>query len=69
MKKIIGIGVVMACMFPAKALDKEIVKSTISEVTVYAQGAQIFQKANYSLKPGTTEIIIEGISPSIDAKS
>jgi uncharacterized protein (TIGR02231 family) len=69
MKKIIGIGVVMACMFPAKALDKEIVKSTISEVTVYAQGAQIFQKANYSLKPGTTEIIIEGISPFIDAKS
>ena len=59
----------MACMFPAKALDKEIVKSTISEVTVYAQGAQIFQKANYSLKPGTTEIIIEGISPFIDAKS
>ena len=69
MKKLIGIGVVMACMFPAKALDKEIVKSTISEVTVYAQGAQIFQKANYSLKPGTTEIIIEGISPFIDAKS
>ena len=69
MKKIIGIGVIMACMFPAKALDKEIVKSTISEVTVYAQGAQIFQKANYSLKPGTTEIIIEGISPFIDAKS
>jgi uncharacterized protein (TIGR02231 family) len=69
MKKIIGIGLVMACMFPAKALDKEIVKSTISEVTVYAQGAQIFQKANYSLKPGTTEIIIEGISPFIDAKS
>ncbi|MEY3425404.1 MAG: hypothetical protein RL679_762 [Bacteroidota bacterium] len=69
MKKIIGIGVIMACLFPAKALDKEIVKSTISEVTVYAQGAQIFQKANYSLKPGTTEIIIEGISPFIDAKS
>ncbi len=69
MKKIIGIGVVMACMFPARALDKEIVKSTISEVTVYAQGAQIFQKANYSLKPGITEIIIEGISPFIDAKS
>ena len=69
MKKIIGIGVIMACMFPAKALDKEIVKSTISEVTVYAQGAQIFQKANYSLKPGITEIIIEGISPFIDAKS
>ena len=69
MKKIIGIGVVMACMFPARALDKEIVKSTISEVTVYAQGAQIFLKANYSLKPGITEIIIEGISPFIDAKS
>ena len=53
----------------AFAGDKEIVKSTITEVTVYAQGAQIYQKANYNVKPGLTEIIIEGISPYIDAKS
>ena len=52
-----------------KANDKEIVKATTTDVTVYAQGAQLFQKASYSIKPGTSEVIIEGISPRIDANS
>ena len=55
--------------FVSNAGDKEIVKSTITEVTVYAQGAQLFQRASYSIKPGITEVIIEGISPTIDANS
>ena len=59
----------MLIMFHVRANDKEIIKSTISEVTVYAQGAQLFQKASYSVKPGITEVIIEGISPFIDANS
>lgn len=59
----------MLFVFQANAVEKEIVKSTISEVTVYAQGAQIFQKASYSIKPGITEVIIEGISPFIDVNS
>lgn len=59
----------MLSVFSLKANDKEIVKSTITDVTVYAQGAQIFQKANYSIKPGITEVIIEGISPFIDVNS
>lgn len=59
----------MLMIFPAKAGDKEIVKSTITEVTVYAQGAQLFQKATYNIKPGITEVIIEGVSPLIDIKS
>ena len=53
----------------SNAGDKEIVKSTITEVTVYAQGAQLFQRTSYSIKPGITEVIIEGISPTIDANS
>lgn len=59
----------MLLVFQAKAVEKEIVKSTITDVTVYAQGAQIFQKASYSIKPGITEVIIEGISPYIDVNS
>lgn len=69
MKKIIGIAVLMLFVFQANAVEKEIVKSTITDVTVYAQGAQIFQKASYSIKPGITEVIIEGISPFIDVNS
>jgi uncharacterized protein (TIGR02231 family) len=51
------------------ANDKEIIKSTISDVTVYTNGAQIFRKANFTMKPGITELILEGISPNIDPRS
>ncbi len=51
------------------ANDKEIIKSTVSEVTVYTSGAQIYRKANFNVKPGITELIIEGVSPNIDPKS
>ncbi len=55
--------------FPAFSGDGDIVKATTSNVTVYAQGAQLFQKASYSISAGTSEIIIEGISPRIDQNS
>lgn len=51
------------------ATEKEIIKSTLTDVTVYAQGAQLHHKANYTVKSGVTEIIIEGISSFIDSKS
>jgi len=51
------------------ANEKEIIKSTISEVSVYAQGAQIYRKASYTIKPGITEVIIEGICATIDPNS
>ena len=51
------------------ANDKEIIKSSLSEVTVYTNGAQIYRKANFNVKPGITELIIEGVSPNIDPKS
>lgn len=61
----------VSCSFvlSALAIEKEPVKSTISEVTVYTQGAQVYRKANYTVKPGVTQLVIEGISPYIDAKS
>jgi uncharacterized protein (TIGR02231 family) len=52
-----------------RATDKETIKATLTEVTVYAQGAQMYHKANYSVNAGVTEIIIEGISAFIDPKS
>ena len=51
------------------ANDKDLIKSTLSEVTVFSQGAQMHHKVNYTLKPGITELSIEGISSYIDPKS
>jgi uncharacterized protein (TIGR02231 family) len=69
MSKIFKLIVLVLVAFPAFSGDGDIVKATTSDVTVYAQGAQLFQKASYSISSGTSEIIIEGISPRIDQNS
>lgn len=55
--------------FNTMAIKEVKVKSKINKVTVYQQGAQIQRKASYSVSKGINEIIIEGISPNIDANS
>lgn len=69
MKKIFSLLCIVLFTLNANANDEKIVKSTISKVTVYSQGAQIYRKSSYSVFKGVTEVIIEGISPYIDAKS
>jgi uncharacterized protein (TIGR02231 family) len=69
MKRIFAAWVLGGMIFQARAAEKEIVKSTLSEVTVYSQGAQLHHKANFNVKVGITEIIVEGISPYIDPRS
>jgi hypothetical protein len=69
MKKIIMMSILVMSTFITFGNEKETIKGSISEVTVYAQGAQIHNKGSYTIKPGITELIIEGISPYIDAKS
>lgn len=69
MNKITGLISALCLTFFSFAADKETIKSTISEVTVYTQGAQVFRKANYTVKAGVTQLVIEGISPDIDPKS
>lgn len=69
MKKIIGLLTFLFICVAVNAAEKETIKSTVTDVTVYTQGAQIFRKANYTVKPGVTQLIIEGVSPNIDPKS
>jgi uncharacterized protein (TIGR02231 family) len=69
MKKIISLLSIVLFSINAQATEEEIVKSTISKVTVYSQGAQIFRTAQYSIGKGVTEVILEGVSPYIDANS
>ena len=45
------------------------VKSSLTGVTVYMQGAQLQHKANYTIKAGLSEVIVEGISPQISAST
>jgi uncharacterized protein (TIGR02231 family) len=69
MKKIIGLLGLVITSFGALAADRIIVPSTVTDVTVYTQGAQIFRRASYTVKPGVSQIVIEGVSPNIDPKS
>ncbi|MFD1552228.1 hypothetical protein DNU06_11660 [Putridiphycobacter roseus] len=66
-----NISLFLLCCFPlySMAATEKTIKSTIQKVTVYQQGAQIHRKAYFSIKSGTTKIILEGISPQIDQKS
>jgi uncharacterized protein (TIGR02231 family) len=68
MKKIITLVFLVQSLM-SLATEKEKVKSSITDVTVYMQGAQVFRKANFNVKPGITEIIIDGVCPTIDPKS
>lgn len=69
MKKLAAIICLTGISFFSNALEEEIVKSTISNVTVYSQGAQIFRKANFTVKTGVSQIIIENVSQHLDPKS
>jgi len=69
MKKIVSLIWSVLFAISVQATEEEIVKSTISKVTVYSQGAQIYSTAQYSIGKGVTEVIIEGVSPYIDANS
>ncbi|MCF8297084.1 MAG: DUF4139 domain-containing protein [Saprospiraceae bacterium] len=53
----------------AKADDEKTVKSKISDVTVFLQGAQITRTAGVNIPAGTTKIIFEGVSPYLQTNS
>jgi len=69
MKRLLATWVLGGMIFHTGATEKEIVKSTLTEATVYSSGVQLHHKANYNVNIGVTEIIVEGISPYIDARS
>jgi uncharacterized protein (TIGR02231 family) len=69
MNKILTLVSCFALAAVSWATEKETVKSKITEVTVYTQGAQVFRTANYTVKPGVTEIIIDHVCSSLDPKS
>src|SRR5687768_11379179 len=67
MKKILPLlAILFLC---AQTINAQRVTSTITDVTVYLQGALVTRNVQATLNGGTSEIIIEGLSNFIDDKS
>ncbi|HXA01179.1 MAG TPA: DUF4140 domain-containing protein, partial [Cytophagaceae bacterium] len=49
--------------------DKRNIKSTIKQVTVFLSRAQINSTAGIAVEAGMTDVVIEGLPPSIDKQS
>ena len=70
MKSLLLITLFISVSFIGKAEEKKsIVKSKITKITVYQQGAQIKRKASFNVVKGINKIILTGISPNIDPNS
>ncbi|MFT5581233.1 MAG: hypothetical protein ACI9G9_000479 [Psychromonas sp.] len=69
MKKLFSLCISSFLLLSVFAAEENIVKSEITQVTVYSSGAQIHRTANYSISSGITQIVIEGVSQYIDKNS
>ena len=69
MKNLLGIICILFVATSVIAEDEKVVPSEIKKVTVYSQGAQIYRTSTYTISKGVKEVVIEGISPRIDANS
>lgn len=45
------------------------VPAQLTSATVFANGAQLFHQANYSIKPGLSTIVLENVAPRLRAES
>ncbi|MBB4037883.1 hypothetical protein GGR21_003804 [Dysgonomonas hofstadii] len=73
MRKHIHLTMLIFLLFPVILLSQEqkevIVKSEVSEATVFINGAQVLRKKAVDLLPGKSKIRFTNLSPYIDAKS
>ncbi len=68
MKKFIT-GILLTIVSAVFATNEKPVKSTVKNVTVFLQGAQVYRSAGINLSPGITDLIFENVSPYINTKS
>ena len=72
MKLRLSVPIIILCLsvaFNSYAEEKKTIKSTLQNVTVFFQGAELTHKASAALIKGENEIWIEGLSPNIDRNS
>jgi|WetSurMetagenome_2_1015567.scaffolds.fasta_scaffold67448_1 uncharacterized protein (TIGR02231 family) len=66
-----ALTLIVAALFTisaANAQEKNI-PSKITHITVFSQGAQLSSEAVFSLPAGNTDLVVGGLSPSVDATS
>jgi uncharacterized protein (TIGR02231 family) len=68
MKNLI-LPVALLIAFTANANNEKKVKSTVKNVTVFTQGAQVFRTSSVILNSGVTDLIFSGVSPYINPTS
>lgn len=69
MKKHFVIGAFFLCFLTSIAQDEVKVKSTIKDVTVFLQGAQVEREGVKIIEDGITKLKFDYLSPNIDASS
>lgn len=69
MKKLAILFLILSGVFIAQAEEQKEVNSKVKAVTVFTNGAQVTRSGNFQLPIGVTELVFEGVSPSINAAS
>ena len=69
MKKISIIMLLLACKYLVIAQSPKDLKSSVKEVTIFSNGAQIIRSATINLQPGVSELVFNGISPYTNVSS
>lgn len=69
MKNLFKLACALLISFGLHATDGTRIQTQLTHVTVFAQGAQLFHTASYSVKPGMNTVVLEGLSPQLDPKS
>lgn len=68
-KKLLFLSLTMLLGSTVFADTENKVPAVLQHATVFANGAQLFHSANYSIKAGVTTIIVEQVAPRLNAES
>ena len=70
MKKILFAALLALVLSTSTIYGQEkYIASTVSQVTVFRQGAQLYGELPFSIQPGTFDLVAGGLSPYIDPSS
>ena len=61
------IGLCLGCILPMQAQKQ--ISAKLTDATVYLRGAALTHTASATLKSGSQEVIIDGLSPDIEINS
>jgi len=68
-KKLLALTVLITLINVSFGANETKVHSTIKNVTVFLNGAQVFRNANFNIQKGVTDIVFDSISSNINANS